>query len=85
MEIKGNENWSTQGNKITREYTFPDFKNALDFVVQIGEISEKDNHHPEIFLSWGKVIVELFTHSVGKITEKDYRLSLKIDELYDRK
>lgn len=85
MEEQVNQNWSTQGNKIMREYAFPNFKNALDFVIQIGEISEKENHHPEIYLSWGKVKVELFTHSLGKITKKDFRLSLKFDEVYNGK
>lgn len=80
-----NKKWKSSGNKISRRFAFPDFKTALEFVDKIGELSEKANHHPEIFLSWGKVKVELFTHEAGKVTDKDVNLSLEIDKIYKGK
>jgi 4a-hydroxytetrahydrobiopterin dehydratase len=69
--------------KIIREYSFPDFKSALDFVKRIGRIAERYNHHPEIFLAWGKVRVELYTHKLNKVTNKDIQISLRFDEAYN--
>ena len=77
-----NKKWKLSKSKMFREFNFPDFKTALEFVDKAGEISEKENHHPEIFLSWGKVKIELFTHERKKITEKDINLSLKINKIY---
>lgn len=71
----------TQGNNLRREFKFKDFKEALDFVNKVGELAEEANHHPDIELSWGKVVINLITHSEGKITEKDYALAKKIDTL----
>jgi 4a-hydroxytetrahydrobiopterin dehydratase len=66
---------------LTKEFTFKDFSEALAFVNKVGILAEKANHHPDIELSWGKVIVHLVTHSEGKITEKDYALAKAIDAL----
>jgi 4a-hydroxytetrahydrobiopterin dehydratase len=60
------------GKSLAREYIFPNFKEALDFVNVIGNISEEENHHPDITLSWGKVGVTLTTHSAGGLTKKDF-------------
>lgn len=68
-------------DKLTKEFTFKDFNEALAFVNKVGELADKADHHPDIELSWGKVVVNLVTHSEGKITEKDYALAEQIDQL----
>ncbi len=66
---------------LTRNFDFPDFRSALDFVDRVGELAEREGHHPDICLSWGKVGIELWTHKVDGLTESDFILAAKIDEL----
>ena len=69
------------GHHLTRNFTFPDFKEALAFVNKVGAIAEEQGHHPDIFLAWGKVAVTLWTHKVDGITESDFIMAAKIDRL----
>ena len=66
---------------LHKEYRFPDFVTALAFVNRIGELAESAGHHPDLALSWGKVGVQLFTHSEGGLTDADFRLAADIDGL----
>jgi 4a-hydroxytetrahydrobiopterin dehydratase len=66
---------------LTKKYTFPDFQKALDFVNHVGAIAEQEGHHPDLYLSWGKVGVETWTHKIDGLTESDFILAAKIDEL----
>ncbi len=67
---------------ITRAFTFPDFKQALAFVNRVGELAEEQGHHPDILLTWGKVEVTLWTHKIDGLTESDFIMAAKIDQLY---
>ena len=69
---------------ITRVFTFPDFKQALDFVNRVGEVAETQGHHPDILLTWGKVGITIWTHKVDGLTESDFIMAAKIDKLYSR-
>lgn len=77
-------NWKVADDQkfISREFTFKDFAGALAFANKIGEIAEAENHHPDLFISWGKVRVELSTHAVGGLSENDFILAAKIEELF---
>ncbi len=66
---------------LEREFKFPDFKQALAFTNQIGDLAESQGHHPDIQLSWGKVVVTLWTHKVSGLTESDFVMAAKIDQL----
>jgi 4a-hydroxytetrahydrobiopterin dehydratase len=66
---------------VTRNFAFPDFKQALDFVNQIGALAEEQGHHPDILLTWGKVEVTLWTHKVDGLTESDFIMAAKIGNL----
>ena len=66
---------------ITRTFTFPDFRQALEFVNKVGEIAEKQGHHPDIFLTWGKAEITTWTHKINGLTESDFNLAAKIDQL----
>ena len=68
-------------DSLIKEFKFDDFMQALAFVNKVGALAENANHHPDIFLSWGKVKISLKTHSENKITEKDYALAKDIDAL----
>ncbi len=68
-----------RGHHIAREFAFPDFAQALAFVVRVGRLAEDEDHHPELLLAWGRVRVEIFTHAVDGLTENDFVLAAKID------
>lgn len=64
---------------LHREYKFPDFVTALAFVNQIGAIAEKEQHHPDLRLGWGKVEVTTYTHSINGLSQNDFILAAKIE------
>ena len=66
---------------LHREFRFPDFKQALEFVNRVGEIAEGQGHHPDILLKWGTVEVTLWTHKINGLTESDFIMAAKIDRL----
>jgi 4a-hydroxytetrahydrobiopterin dehydratase len=66
---------------ILREYKFPDFAKALEFVNRVGALAEEQGHHPDILLTWGKVEIKLWTHKVNGLTESDFIMAAKIDRL----
>lgn len=74
--------WKVVDNHhLERHFTFPDFKTALRFVNQVGELAENQGHHPDIFLAWGKVGISIWTHKIDGLTESDFILAAKIDRL----
>lgn len=79
QELKG---WSVvDGHHLSREFSFPDFLSALAFVNQAGAIAEAEGHHPELVVSWGSVKVHIWTHKIDGLTESDFILAAKLDEL----
>ncbi len=66
---------------LTRAFSFPDFKTALAFVNRVGELAEAQGHHPDIYLAWGLVKIEIWTHKIKGLTESDFILAAKIDRL----
>jgi 4a-hydroxytetrahydrobiopterin dehydratase len=66
---------------ITRAFTFPDFKQALDFVNRVGEVAEQQGHHPDILLTWGKAEITMWTHKIDGLTPSDFIMAAKIDKL----
>jgi 4a-hydroxytetrahydrobiopterin dehydratase len=74
------EGWSAElEHHLAKVFRFPDFVTALAFVNRIGAIAEQEAHHPEICLEWGKVGVEIYTHSISGLSENDFILAAKID------
>jgi 4a-hydroxytetrahydrobiopterin dehydratase len=66
---------------LSKDYRFPNFKTALAFVNRVGEVAETEGHHPDIELGWGRVGVQIWTHKIDGLTESDFILAAKIDEL----
>ena len=66
---------------LKKTYTFPDFVKALDFVNKAGAIAEQQGHHPDLYLSWGKVGVEIWTHKIDGLTESDFILAAKLEKI----
>ena len=66
---------------LEREWGFKDFKEALTFTNRVGTLAEEQGHHPDILLAWGKVKITLWTHKIDGLTESDFILAAKIDDL----
>ena len=70
-----------QEHQLEREFKFKDFREALHFTNRVGELAESQGHHPDIYLTWGKVKVTIWTHKIDGLTESDFVLAAKIDQL----
>lgn len=66
---------------LTKEFKFPDFVKALAFVNKVGALAEEQGHHPDLYLTWGRVRTEIWTHKISGLTESDFILAAKIDEI----
>jgi 4a-hydroxytetrahydrobiopterin dehydratase len=73
--------WTVADNAIQREFSFKDFRQSMDFVNQVADLAEKQNHHPDIFISYNQVKLILSTHKVGGLSRNDFILAAKIDLL----
>jgi 4a-hydroxytetrahydrobiopterin dehydratase len=70
------------GHHIQKEYAFDDFAQALAFTNKVGEIAEREGHHPDIYLAWGLVRLTIWTHKIEGLTESDFILAAKADEAF---
>ena len=75
------DNWEKYGNSLRREFKFDDFSGSVDFVNRLTPVANEMNHHPDLFISWNLVRVSLLSHSEHGITENDFVLAKKLDEL----
>jgi 4a-hydroxytetrahydrobiopterin dehydratase len=66
---------------LEKEFSFKNFRDALAFTNKVGELAEKNKHHPDIYLAWGKVKTTVWTHKIDGLTESDFVLAAKIEEL----
>ena len=64
---------------LEKEYRFKDFRTALAFINRIGELAETQGHHPDIYISWGKVKLAIWTHKIDGLTESDFIFAAKAD------
>ena len=68
-----------EGKKISKQFKFKDFIGAINFVERVADIAEMENHHPDIHVHYNKVLLELWTHAIGGLSENDFILAAKID------
>jgi 4a-hydroxytetrahydrobiopterin dehydratase len=73
--------WQRKGLEITKVYEHKNFVQAMGFVNSVAFLAEKANHHPDIDIRWNKVTLTLSTHSEGGLTEKDFTLAKKIEQI----
>jgi 4a-hydroxytetrahydrobiopterin dehydratase len=73
-----------QSNHLERLYLFKDFADALAYVNSLGAVAEAEGHHPDLYLTWGKCRVEIWTHKIGGLTESDFYLAAKADREFER-
>jgi 4a-hydroxytetrahydrobiopterin dehydratase len=76
------EGWQVvEEHHLSKTFKFADFRQALEFVRHVGELAEEQGHHPDLHLSWGKVDITIWTHKIDGLTESDFILAAKIDQL----
>lgn len=67
---------------LVKRYDFANFVDAQAFVNKVGAAAEEQDHHPEIAFGWGYAQIEIYTHSAGGITAKDFQLAAAADKAY---
>jgi len=70
-----------KGKMLEKNYKFPDYKSALAYTVQVGNLADNVGHHPDILLTYGAVRIQIFTHSAKGLTENDFILAAKIERM----
>jgi len=74
--------WRREGDEIVREWRFEDFAEAMGFVNRVADAAEEANHHPDILVhGWNKVRLSLTNHSAGGLTDADFEMAGRIDQL----
>lgn len=74
--------WTIESGELRRTFTFKDFRDALGFVNQVGELAERAGHHPDIDIRYNRVRLALVTHDAGGLTAKDFDLAGEADKLH---
>ena len=81
LKLEKFDNWFYVNHSIEKNYKFKNFSQSLAFIIQVGLLSEKANHHPEIFNVYNKVQIRLNTHDANGVTDKDFDLAVGIESL----
>ena len=74
-------NLDDQWQRIFKEYKFKDFIGAINFVNNVAEIANEEDHHPDIYIHYNKVVLELWTHAIGGLSENDFIVAAKVSAL----
>ena len=80
------DGWNVKKNNkniffLEKSFKFKNFKESQDFINNVGKISEKEGHHPDIFFGWGYARISVTTHAIEGLSENDFILAAKIDEI----
>jgi 4a-hydroxytetrahydrobiopterin dehydratase len=73
--------WQREGDAIVKEFELDDFAGSVEFINRLTPVAEEMNHHPDLRVSWNKVVVSITTHSEGGLTGNDFELAKSIDPL----
>ena len=81
------DGWSIKKNEknvyfLEKNFVFKNFINSQNFILKIGRISEQENHHPDILFGWGHAKVIITTHAIEGLSENDFILAAKIDQIF---
>lgn len=73
--------WQLGENKISADFKFKNFKESMAFINKVADIAESEGHHPDIYIYYAKVRLELSTHAIGGLSINDFIMASKIDTL----
>ena len=84
--LKKVDGWDVKSDKdgnyyLIKEFSFTNFRESQKFINKVGDIAEKENHHPDISFGWGYCRVKIFTHAIKGLAESDFILAAKIDKI----
>ncbi|ESS07436.1 MAG: pterin-4-alpha-carbinolamine dehydratase [uncultured archaeon A07HB70] len=69
---------------LSATYSFEDFRDALEFTYEIGELAEEEWHHPDIGLEWGEVTVDMWTHKIDGLHKTDFVMAARMDRIHQQ-
>jgi 4a-hydroxytetrahydrobiopterin dehydratase len=76
------DDWKvTDNNKISKDYLFVNYLHTIDFVNKVADLAEGEGHHPVMHVYFGRVMIELWTHAINGLSENDFIMASKIDNL----
>jgi 4a-hydroxytetrahydrobiopterin dehydratase len=82
LAVQVDRAWQRDGTRrLSQEFTFADFRDAFGFATRVALLAEREFHHPELTVSWGRVVVTSWTHTVGGLSRNDFIIAAKIDLL----
>jgi|TARA_B100000780_G_C21055157_1_gene423884 4a-hydroxytetrahydrobiopterin dehydratase len=84
--IKKVDGWIVENNNeknfyLIKKFKFKNFSDSQSFVIKVGNISELEGHHPDVYFGWGYAKIKIFTHAIKGLSESDFILAAKIDRL----
>jgi 4a-hydroxytetrahydrobiopterin dehydratase len=68
-------------SRLTRKLKFKDFAEAMQFINRVADVAEEEGHHPDFSVSWNRVTLELTTHAIGGLSENDFIMAAKINDV----
>jgi len=82
------DGWSVKTNKtkiyfLEKNFIFKNFIDSQNFIIKVGEVSEQENHHPDISFGWGYAKILITTHAIEGLSENDFILAAKIDQIFN--
>lgn len=80
--LASHQGWRAEGDHLEKSYAFPYYGAGIAFAVHVGFVAEKKDHHPDLHISWGKVLVRWTTHDAGGITALDLEMAELTDRAY---
>lgn len=76
------DGWTcVDGHHLRKQFAFPDFVTGLEFVNRVAGLAEAVGHHPDLLLSWGKVVFTVWTHKIDGLAEADFVFAAKAEQL----
>ena len=82
QQMESLKGWSVESKELRKKFTFKSFLPGIEFVNKIAAVAESAGHHPDITINYNVVGIALSTHSEGGITDKDFDLAKKIDQVH---
>ena len=84
--LKKVDGWDVKSNQdksfyLIKDFKFKNFIESQNFIIKVGELAEKENHHPDISFGWGYCSIKIFTHAIQGLAESDFILAAKIDQI----
>jgi 4a-hydroxytetrahydrobiopterin dehydratase len=79
--LPGAKNWDRHGDMLVRAWQFPSFRRALEFINNVAVILEKADHYPDLVLTYRTVRIEMSTHDVGGLTDRDFAVVAEINDI----